>query len=331
MDMKNTVKKTALVTAVLVGGLALATAANAQVSAAQAQAVQASGPLRSAVAGEVRELELPGFGTVRYYASDSGEGGRPLVLTHSVNAAASTYEMKPVWEMYAGKRPVYSLEWPGFGQSDRPDTRYTPEMMSAALLALVNELDSDVDVVGLSLGSEFAARAALEEPRIRSLALISPSGLGEARGPSQTAQSKSRSAENYQRLSKWEDPLFAVIRSRPSIHYFLSRSFRGPVPQDLVDYAWETSRQPGASNAPLYFLSGSLFNPDAYTNLYSKLTIPVAVLYDRDGFVSFERLPLFDAKSNVAAVRIPGTDGLPQWEQPRAVNQVLEEFWSQVK
>ena len=317
-----------LTTLVLLSGVTLVGAATAQ--AQNNAAIEAVRPLRPAVSGELRTLELPGFGTVRYYASEGGEG-RPLILTHSVNAAASTYEMKPLWDAYAGQRPVYSLDWPGFGQSDRPDTRYSAELMSQALLALVAELDAEVDVVSLSLGSEFAARAALEEPRIRSLALISPSGLGEPRGSSQEATQEDGGARAYERLSRFEDPLYGLIRSRPSIHYFLSRSFRGDVPRDLVQYAWESSRQEGAVNAPLYFLSGQLFSRDGYGELYSKLEIPVAVLYDRDAFVSFERLPQFDTKSNVAAVRIPGTDGLPQWEQLDAVTDVLDQFWAQVR
>ncbi|GHF97589.1 alpha/beta hydrolase [Deinococcus piscis] len=301
-----------------------------QAQTAQAQALQAAASLRPAVGGELRSLELPGFGTVRYYASDSGEG-RPLVLTHSVNAAASSYEMKPLWDAYAGKRPVYSLEWPGFGQSDRPDTRYSAELMTQALLALVDQLDSDVDVVALSLGSEFAARAALEEPRIRSLALLSPSGLGKSRGGSQESREDGRSEQTYERLSRFEGPLYGLIRSRPSIQYFLGKSFRGPVPEEVVQYAWETSRQPGAVHAPLYFVSGTLFTPDAYDSIYSRLTVPTAVLYDQDAFVSFDRLPEFAAKRNVAAVRIAGTDGLPQWEQTAAVQQVLGDLWRQAR
>lgn len=332
---KTSSKNPVLITLTALTALGLGSVAFAQADAAQARTVQQSA-LRPAVSGELRELRLPGFGTVRYYASDSGSAsgsgtGRPLILTHAVNAAASSYELKPIWDMYAGQRPVYALEWPGFGQSDRPDIRYTPELMAQALTALVDELGTEVDVVSLSLGSEFAARAAQKEPRIRSLALISPSGLGEARGPSQSAQKDQRSQQTYQNLSRWEDPLFATIRSRPSIQYFLSRSFRGPVPNDLVQYAWETSRQAGASNAPLYFLSGQLFDQQAFDQLYAPLTIPVAVLFDKDGFVSFERLPELEAKPNVAAVRIAGTDGMPQWEQPAAVRQVLEEFWAQVK
>ena len=60
-------------------------------------------------------------------------------------------------------------------------------MRTYALAALVAQLNTEVDVVSLSLGSEFAARAALAEPRIRSLALISPSGFGQPRNGTQDA------------------------------------------------------------------------------------------------------------------------------------------------
>lgn len=277
--------------------------------------------------GERRALSLPDFGWVAYYSDPRGTG-RPLVLTHSVNAAASAYEMKPLWDAYAGTRPVYALEWPGFGSSDRPDVRYTPELMAAALRALVGVIGTDVDVVSLSLGSEFAARAALTEPRIRSLALISPSGLGQPRGGSQQAGEGGRSQQLYDRLNRFSDPLYSVIRSRVSIQYFLSRSFRGPVPSEVVDYSYVTSRQPGAKFAPLYFLSGQLFTADAYRDLYSKLTIPTLVLYDQDAFVSFDRLPLFAQQPGAQAVRIAGTDGLPQWEKLAETKAALDTFWA---
>lgn len=298
---------------------------------ALAQAVTSTPPaspgLRPALSGERRFLTLPGFGWVAYYADPRG-GGRPLVLTHSVNAAASAYEMRPLWDAYAGTRPVYALEWPGFGSSDRPDVRYTPERMTSALTALVNELGTDVDVVALSLGSEFAARAALGEPRIRTLALISPSGLGQPRGGTQQASAEDGGERLYRTLNAVGTPLYALLRTRPSIEYFLSRSFRGPVDPGLVDYSLETSRQPGAKYAPLYFISGQLFTPDAYRDLYSKLRVPVTVLYDRDAFVSFDRLPLFTAQPGVSAVRIEGTDGLPQFERLPQVRAVLDAFWA---
>ena len=73
--------------------------------------------------------------------------------------------------------------------------------------------------------------------------------------------------------------------------------------------------QPGGKYAPLYFISGQLFTRDAFETLYSKLTIPVLVLYDKDNYVNFDRLPDFTAKPQVRAVRIVPSQGLPQFEQ----------------
>ncbi|MFC6800402.1 hypothetical protein ACFQDE_00455 [Deinococcus caeni] len=90
-----------LTAALLVGGLALGTAALAQTATpapapATAQAADADRTvtLRPALSGERRYLTIPNFGRVAYYADDRGQG-RPLILTSSVNAAASAYEMKP--------------------------------------------------------------------------------------------------------------------------------------------------------------------------------------------------------------------------------------------
>ncbi|ADV65988.1 alpha/beta fold hydrolase [Deinococcus maricopensis] len=294
---------------------------------ATAQARTTTPTLQPALNGERRTLNLPGFGNVAYYADPRGPG-RPLILTHAVNAAASAYEMKPLWDAYAGTRPVYALEWPGFGSSDRPDTPYTPDLMTAALNALIDTLGTDVDVIALSLGSEFAARAALREPRIHTLALISPTGLGRERNGTQTAASTDGGAQLYARLNAVGDPLFWALRTRPSIQYFLSRSFRGPVNTDLINYALQSSAQPGGKYAPLYFISGRLFTTNALEQLYRPLRTPTLVLFDQDAFVNFDRLPDFLDGPDRRAVRIPDTDGLPHFEKPLEVRRALDDFWA---
>lgn len=286
-------------------------------------------PLAPVLDAERRAFVLPDFGRVAFYGDPSGTG-RPLVLTHSVNAAANAFEMQPIFESFRGQRPVYVLEWPGFGSSLRADVPYTPELMSRALAHFVGLLDTEVDVVSLSLGSEFAARAALSEPRIRSLALLSPTGLGDPRGASQEAAQEQGQAR-YNSLRPFGSPLFAVISSRPSIRYFLSQSFVGPVNRGLYQASLDSSWQAGAKHAPLYFLSGLLFSSDALSELYSKLQVPVLVLYDRDAFVNFNRLPDFEAQENVQAVRISPTLGLPHFEQMGQVRRALDEFYAQPK
>ena len=43
------------------------------------------------------------------FYSDTSAEGRPLVLLHSINAAPSSMEMRPLFERYRGSRPVYAL------------------------------------------------------------------------------------------------------------------------------------------------------------------------------------------------------------------------------
>ncbi len=140
-----------------------------------------SSPLEPALAGAVEILDLP-FGRLATYRGGVREG-TPLLLIHSVNAAASAYEVKPLFDHYARVRPVYALDLPGFGLSDRPDRIYTPRLMTDAILALVEEVRRrhgafPVDAVAISTASEFLARAASERPTLfRTLALISPTGF----------------------------------------------------------------------------------------------------------------------------------------------------------
>ena len=55
------------------------------------------------------------------------------------------------------------------------------------------------------------------------------------------------------------------------------------------------------------------------------------VLYDRDGYINFNRLPQFLALPNASAVRVAPTKGLPQFEQLAQVTAVLGAFWAGLK
>ncbi len=286
-------------------------------------------PLPDAMNAPRGALDLPGFGTLSYYA-DTHAPGRPLLLLHSVNAAASAYEMQPIFEAYRAQRPVYALDLPGFGFSARPDTAYTPELYARAIHAVLAHIGTEVDVVALSLGAEFAARAALADRRVRSLTLISPSGLGRARRGTQEVSAQGRSGRVYRWLAfaLWGQALYDLIASRASIQYFLRQSFEGPVNAGLEAYAYPTSHQPGARYAPLHFISGLLFTRGAVEEIYTRLTQPTLIIYDQDAFVGFDRLPaLVSDHANIRAVQVTPTRGLPQFERLPEVRQALDHFW----
>ena len=294
-------------------------------------------PLPPAIEADQQTLITELAGTLNVYADRSG-AGRPLLLIHSVNAAASAYEMRPIFEQYRGQRPVYALDLPGYGMSDRADTAQTPEAFAQAIAAVIEQVIGEpADVIALSLGGEFAARAALLRPELfHSLAWISPTGFG-ARGAeraTQQAVEQDKTEEAYRLLARplWAQGLFDLIATRRSIEFFLKQSFVGPVPPALIDYAYATAHQPGARYTPLRFISGRLFTREARSVLYEPLTPPVLVIYDRDAFSNFDMLPDFvaargAAHANWQTARIEPTRGLPQFEAMPRVADALNDFW----
>lgn len=265
---------------------------------------------------------------ISFYAGGP-EGGRPLVLVHSINAAPSAFEMKPLFDHYSASRRVYVPELPGFGFSDRSDRAYSPELYANAINAfLTTVVKEPADVIAFSLSSEFAARAAVSaSERFTTLTLLSPTGFSARKLPS---GSLGRKLHGFFTLPGLGQGLYQLLTKKPSIRYFLRQSYVGEPPQEMIDYAYATSHQPGARHAPYRFLAGQLFTRQATETLYAKLTLPVLVLFDRDANVGFDLMPDFVAQhSNWKTVRIEPTMGIPHWERTGDCVAALDTFWSE--
>ncbi|MEE4276938.1 MAG: alpha/beta fold hydrolase [Halieaceae bacterium] len=289
--------------------------------------------LPPAVQADELRWDLPGVCEVLCYRR--GGEGRPLLLLHSINAAPSAFEVSPFFDSAELDlhRPLYAPDLPGFGRSQRDDRAYKPEFFARALLAIVEKILEDsgsdaVDVLALSTTAEFAARAALAMPeRFASLVLVSPTGLSRRRDRPSSAGPK---VHRFFRLRGVGSTLYRLLRSRRSIRFFLDKAFTDGAPEAMIDYACATTRVPGASFAPFYFLSGQMFCHDAVGELYLPLTQPVLVLYDTDPNISFNFLDVvLDKAANWTATRIAGTRGLPHFEKPAETRVALEAFWAE--
>ena len=229
--------------------------------------------------------------TISYYVGGP-EQGRPLVLIHSINAAPSAFEMKPLYDHYCATRRVFVPELPGFGFSDRSERAYSPELYANAINAfLTTVVKVPADVIAFSLSSEFAARAALAaSERFATLTLLSPTGFSARKLPSGGV---GRAMHGFFTLPGLGQGLYDLLTSKASIRYFLRRSFVGEPPEAMIDYAFSTSHQPGARHAPYRFLAGQLFTRHAAETLYAKVSLPVLVLFDRDATVGFDLMPAY--------------------------------------
>lgn len=268
-------------------------------------------------------------GGLSFYGATEAEGV-PLLLIHSVNAAANAYEVRPLYRHYAKSRPVYALDLPGFGFSERSDRVYTPELMTAAIHAMVAEIRDRhdgvrIDAVALSLSAEFLARAALERrDDYRSLGLISPTGFDrryERRSPK--GSDTARSVVAY---PLWGRALFDLLVSRPSMRFFLQKTWGSPdIDEGLLDYDQVSAHQPGAEHAPFSFLAGHLFATET-GQIYPRLDLPVWMVHGTRGdFVDYRHADRFRAAPNWT-IDVMETGAFPHFERLSEVTARYDAF-----
>jgi pimeloyl-ACP methyl ester carboxylesterase len=225
-----------------------------------------------------------------YYVTGNGQ---PLLLVHSINAAASAYEVRPIFERVTATHRVYAVDLPGFGFSDRSNRDYTPRLYTDAIHEMLEGIgkdghaDAPLDALAISLGSEFLARAAVEAPkRFRSLTLVTPTGFQKGAGKLRGAPGETREIPGLHRFFTfplWSQGIYDLLVSKPSIRYFLRKTFGSDnYDQGLAAYDYLTSHQPGAKNAPYAFVSGRLFSKDIRT-IYERLTLPVWIPHGTKG------------------------------------------------
>ena len=262
-----------------------------------------------------------------YWYFDTESEGRPLLFVHSVNAAPSAIELKPLFQHFRASRPVFAPDLPGFGRSTRRVGTMTPSDFAKQIASIVDEMtpSEPPDVIALSLGCEFVARAVVElGAAVRSLTFISPTGFSRRQPPAPQAQRRLKRLFDFAGFGRGA---FKLLRLERSIRYFYGMNFSGFVPNELVTYALKTTRQSGAHEMPLQFLSMGLFTAKAAESRYSKLDVPVLVLFDKDPNVSFELFEEFEANPAWQFKRIAPSLGMPQWEHPERTAGAIEAFF----
>lgn len=291
--------------------------------------------LAPALPGARREIAARA-GRLGFYVA--GEGP-PLLLVHSINAAASAYEVRPVYERALASRRVYAPDLPGFGFSDRSPRAYTIRLYTDAVHDVLDAIASDcgpqpVDALAVSLGSEFLARAAVERPeRLRSLALVTPTGFARGAERLRGPPGGSREIPGLYRLLTfplWRQRLFDLLVSRRSIRFFLEKTFGSrQIDEGMLEYAYATAHQPGALHAPYAFVSGRLFSRDIRA-VYERITQPVWMPHaTRGDFRDFSGAGWLAARPNWTVDPFD-TGALPYFERPDEFMDRYRRFLAQV-
>ena len=207
-----------------------------------------------------------------------------MLLIHSINAAGSACEVRPIFERLRATRRVYAVDLPGYGFSDRSPRTYDVGLFVAAVHDMLDVIAADagpepVDALAISLASEFLARVATQRPeRLRTVALVTPTGFSRAyrqmRGPA-GATREVPVLYGFFTFPVWSRAIYDLLVSRRSIRYFLEKTWGSKqIDEGLLEYDYVTTHQPGARHAPYAFVSGRLFSKDIRT-VYEQLELPV--------------------------------------------------------
>ena len=228
-------------------------------------------------------------GRLSYYVAGDGA---PMLLLHSINAAGSAFEIKPIFDAMQSSYTVYAPDLPGFGHSERSARDYDIALYVAAVEDMLNVIaaqhgSSTIDALALSLAAEFLARTARDQPtRFRSLALVTPTGLNRRSSSLVGEEGETREMKPLSALVSVPGlgrGLFGLLTRPGVIRYFLKRTWGSDDYDDsLAAYDDLTTHQPGAEHAPLAFLSGKLFSKDI-RRVFDSIDLPVWVPHGTRG------------------------------------------------
>jgi pimeloyl-ACP methyl ester carboxylesterase len=254
--------------------------------------------------------------------------GSPVLLVHSINAAASAFEMRGPFVGLQDSFAVQALDLLGYGLSDRPARRYSADDYVDQILTVLGITGGPSHLVASSLGAAYAIAAAARRPElVRSLTLVCPTGMRQLADPPGAA------GETAYRVlrSPVGRGLYSALTSRAGVRLFLGGQAyhdRAAITPETLDSFYRACRAPGAYYAPICFLS-NLLNCSVRDS-FPRLRMPILLVWGRQATTT----PLSQADAFLAAnprARLEVIDQaslLVQDERPAQFNAVVRGFLS---
>ncbi|MBV9076887.1 MAG: alpha/beta hydrolase [Methylobacteriaceae bacterium] len=312
----------------IAGGVSVAAAASAV--AYGRFGIGRDAPLPPALDAERRVVDSPA-GRLSYYVAGSGPA---LLLVHSINAAASAYEVGPLFERFRQTHRVYAPDLPGFGFSERSQRDYDAGTYVQAIAAMADELraetgESRIVALALSLSGEFLARFADEHPEaLAGIVLVTPTGFetGSRARRGRRASMEVPGLLPALRVPLWREGLYNLLVTRRSMRFFLEQTWGSKdIDERFLDYGYLSAHQPGAEHAPYCFVSGRLFSRDI-RDVYDRLTVPVFLLHGTRGqFSDFAEVGAVRGRANWTVQAMP-TGALPHFERLDETENRIRDF-----
>ena len=260
------------------------------------------------------------------YATTAGEDP-PVVLLHGAGFDSAAISWKYALPALSGRRAI-ALDWPGYGESDRPRRRYTTDYYVEVLTAFLDALGvGRATLAGISMGGGVALGFAVAAPeRVEELVLVDSYGLG-------ASASWLPAASLVVRNPLANGLMWASLRTnRQSVRWALSQiMLPGNVSTDIVEDVYASLQSPQASRAASSWHRAE-FGPGGFHSDFSdrlgRLSMPVLLLHGADDTLlpaSWARAAA-DELSNARLHLFETCGHWPPRERPRAFNHAVSAF-----
>jgi pimeloyl-ACP methyl ester carboxylesterase len=212
--------------------------------------------------------------------------GNTVLLLPAFSTVSTRSEMRPLAELLAANFQVVSVDWPGFGDSDRPRTDYEPQLYHQFIQDFVEStFSSPVAVVAAGHAAGYAMQLAQSKPNVWSkIVLAAPTW----RGPLPT-MSKQQSGWHGVVRELVRSPLLGQflykLNTAPSFLGFMYRRHvyadAAKVTSDFIQNKWKVTQKAGARFGSAAFVTGGL-DPaktrEEFVANFQELAVPVMVV-----------------------------------------------------
>jgi pimeloyl-ACP methyl ester carboxylesterase len=266
---------------------------------------------------------------LRVHYLKAGEGNVPVLLLHGGGYDFASLSYKHAIGSISRHHQVFAPDWPGYGQSDKPEIEYSTEYYVGFLGRLMDVLGlKKANLVGISMGGAISLGFSLRSPqRVEKLVLVDSHGLGRE-VPGRVASFA------LVRLPLLNKLVWAALgRSRRMVEWSLQSVFYNPraVTRELVDEVFQLAKKPGAGQAWRSWQRNEIRWRGLRTNFvgrFQEVAVPTLILHGAED----EYVPVAWARRARALIKDSELHVLPQcghWltlEKPGEFNRALLEF-----
>ncbi|MEO9277856.1 MAG: alpha/beta hydrolase [Nitrososphaera sp.] len=249
---------------------------------------------------------------IRYL--EDGQTDPNLILLHGLGGYAERW--LALMPFLNKKYHIFAPDLIGYGQSDKPSVDYTPELFVKFVFDFMDALGiKKTSMIGTSLGGQIVAEcAALQNPIIEKIIMISPAGIMKKSTPALDAYTMAA--------------LYPTQESAKTAYHMMVGPNK-PVSDTSIERFVNNMSRPNAKMVFLSTLLGLKNAPDI-TEKLGKIKIPTLLIWGKeDKLIPFEYSEKFASSiNNCILVPMEGCGHSAYVEEPERLSKIIIDFLS---